>query len=99
MIDFSNIIAIAIVDAFATAFEMFEQIKHLYVHGFQSPFNSNKSLSHHQSPLHIVQGMLEEIEDNPLINFCDHKFWQVRLYFGSTVNSTPWYWDSEKINV
>lgn len=66
---FANMIAPTIEDLFESAFETFEQIEHLYVRGFKSPYNSRKNLGEKPSPLQIVQGIVEATEDNPLINF------------------------------
>eukprot|EP00253_Pinus_taeda_P024599 PITA_24599 len=66
---FANLIVPEITEGSKNAFKTFEQIEQLYVRGFQSRYNSLEKLHRHENPLQIVHGLLESVEDNPLIEF------------------------------
>jgi len=55
-------IAPTITDIFETEFQTLAQVENLYVRGFRSPYNSQKSSRQ------IVEGILEAAEANALIN-------------------------------
>ncbi|KAH9326926.1 hypothetical protein KI387_007104, partial [Taxus chinensis] len=67
---FANMIVPTIANLFDYAFQSFDEVSELYKRGFKSPHNSHKNLHKSKSPLQIIQGLIDQIEDDiPFINF------------------------------
>ncbi|KAH9326909.1 hypothetical protein KI387_007087, partial [Taxus chinensis] len=67
---FANMVIPTIVNLFDDAFQSFEEVGELYIGGNKHPHIPHKILRENKSPLKIIQGLLDKVEDElPFINF------------------------------
>ncbi|KAH9326916.1 hypothetical protein KI387_007094, partial [Taxus chinensis] len=67
---FANMVIPTIANFFDKAFQSFEEVSELYKGGQKHPHIPHKILRQNKSPLQIIQGFLDKVEDDlPFINF------------------------------